>query len=101
MAGADLVKPKDTTAPTPASRAASKFETLCMRPSPAISIFESSGYSECLDRISAIGGTRLPLATYRLQFNAKFRFADAELLRGYLVSLSISHCYGSPLLQAR
>lgn len=72
-----------------------------MRPAPATSIFESTGYSECLDRISATGGAARPLATYRLQFNATFRFADAELLLGYLDALGISHCYASPLLQAR
>ena len=44
---------------------------------------------------------QIPLATYRLQFNANFRFADAEKLVPYLRSLGISHLYSSPQFQAR
>ncbi|MGH9564764.1 MAG: malto-oligosyltrehalose synthase, partial [Candidatus Angelobacter sp.] len=42
-----------------------------------------------------------PLSTYRLQFNADFRFANARHLVGYLHALGISHVYSSPVLQAR
>src|SRR5207302_1139020 len=72
-----------------------------MRTSPAISILEDSGYSECLDRLSASGGVPRPLATYRLQLNANFRIADAERLLPYVEALGITHLYVSPLLQAR
>src|SRR5579872_2976286 len=65
------------------------------------SIVESSGYSECLDRLSAGGGTRRPLATYRLQFNSNFRFKDAEQLLDYLEGLGITDIYASPVLRAR
>jgi (1->4)-alpha-D-glucan 1-alpha-D-glucosylmutase len=44
---------------------------------------------------------QIPVATYRLQFNANFRFADAEKLVPYLRSLGISHLYSSPQFQAR
>jgi (1->4)-alpha-D-glucan 1-alpha-D-glucosylmutase len=44
---------------------------------------------------------QIPLATYRIQFNANFRFADAEKLTPYLCALGISHLYSSPQLQAR
>lgn len=44
---------------------------------------------------------QIPLATYRFQFNANFRFADAEKLVPYLHALGISHLYASPLLQAK
>lgn len=44
---------------------------------------------------------QIPLATYRLQFNANFSFADAERLVPYLQAFGISHLYASPLLQAR
>lgn len=44
---------------------------------------------------------RIPSATYRVQFNSHFRFADAEKLIPYLHSLGISHLYSSPHLQAR
>ncbi len=44
---------------------------------------------------------QIPVATYRLQFNANYRFADAERLIPYLRSLGISHLYSSPQFQAR
>src|ERR1041385_4748623 len=44
---------------------------------------------------------KLPSATYRLQFNAEFTFADAEKLLPYLHELGISHVYSSPLMKAR
>jgi maltooligosyltrehalose synthase len=42
-----------------------------------------------------------PLATYRLQFNATFTFAQACALLPYLHALGITTCYASPYLQAR
>jgi (1->4)-alpha-D-glucan 1-alpha-D-glucosylmutase len=42
-----------------------------------------------------------PRATYRLQFHAGFRFADATALVPYLASLGVSHVYASPYLKAR
>ncbi|HWF38321.1 MAG TPA: malto-oligosyltrehalose synthase [Candidatus Acidoferrales bacterium] len=44
---------------------------------------------------------RIPSATYRLQFNARFRFHDAEKIVPYLHDLGISHLYASPVLQAK
>jgi (1->4)-alpha-D-glucan 1-alpha-D-glucosylmutase len=41
-----------------------------------------------------------PLSTYRLQFNAAFRFANARQLVGYLHALGVSHIYSSPILKA-
>jgi (1->4)-alpha-D-glucan 1-alpha-D-glucosylmutase len=43
----------------------------------------------------------IPLATYRLQFNRNFTFAQATELVPYLASLGISHVYASPYLRAR
>jgi len=43
---------------------------------------------------------RVPLATYRLQFNRNFTFRDARELIPYLDALGISDCYASPVLQA-
>jgi (1->4)-alpha-D-glucan 1-alpha-D-glucosylmutase len=43
----------------------------------------------------------VPLATYRLQFNSKFRFRDAIGILDYLRDLGISHVYASPLLTSR
>ena len=41
-----------------------------------------------------------PRATYRLQFHAGFRLADATALVPYLSELGVSHLYASPLLKA-
>jgi (1->4)-alpha-D-glucan 1-alpha-D-glucosylmutase len=43
----------------------------------------------------------VPVSTYRLQFSAHLRFADAAALGGYLHRLGISAVYASPLFQAR
>jgi (1->4)-alpha-D-glucan 1-alpha-D-glucosylmutase len=44
---------------------------------------------------------KIPLATYRLQFNRDFTFAQAAKIVPYLAQLGISHCYASPYLRAR
>jgi len=41
-----------------------------------------------------------PAATYRLQFNATFTFADATAIVGYLHALGISHAYASSYFKA-
>ena len=43
----------------------------------------------------------VPRATYRVQFHAGFRFADAERVLPYLADLGVSHLYASPYLKAR
>ena len=43
----------------------------------------------------------IPRATYRLQFNREFTFADARRIVPYLARLGISHVYASPILKAR
>src|SRR5262245_12287170 len=72
-----------------------------MRSTPSVLTPESKGISECLDRLAAQKRSARPLATYRLQFNAGFRFEDARRLAGYLHALGISHLYSSPILQAQ
>jgi (1->4)-alpha-D-glucan 1-alpha-D-glucosylmutase len=44
--------------------------------------------------------TRIPVSTYRLQFNRGFTFSDARRLVPYLHALGITDCYCSPLLKA-
>jgi (1->4)-alpha-D-glucan 1-alpha-D-glucosylmutase len=44
---------------------------------------------------------RAVTATYRLQFNAGFTFADAQELVPYLADLGVSHLYASPIFAAR
>ena len=44
---------------------------------------------------------RIPVATYRLQFNRHFRFQDARALVSHLARLGISDLYASPVLKAR
>jgi (1->4)-alpha-D-glucan 1-alpha-D-glucosylmutase len=48
-----------------------------------------------------MNSARIPLATYRLQFNRNFTFKQATELVPYLAELGISHCYASPYLKAR
>ena len=72
-----------------------------MRANPAILITESSGISECLDRLASEKRSARPLSTYRLQFNASFRFEHARRVIGYLHALGVSHVYSSPILKAR
>src|SRR5512146_443982 len=64
-------------------------------------LYETSGISECLDRLTAHKIQLVPGATYRLQFNQEFGFRDAKALVPYLRALGISTCYASPLLEAR
>ena len=49
----------------------------------------------------ALAGARVPRATYRLQLNREFDFADAARLVPYLDALGVSHIYCSPYLRAR
>src|SRR5688572_16729603 len=44
---------------------------------------------------------RIPISTYRLQFNREFRFADALKLVDYLQELGVTDVYASPLVKAR
>ncbi|OPX20620.1 MAG: malto-oligosyltrehalose synthase [Desulfobacca sp. 4484_104] len=44
---------------------------------------------------------KIPRATYRLQFNADFNFAQARELAPYLAELGISDIYASPIFKAR
>ncbi|MBK5259356.1 MAG: malto-oligosyltrehalose synthase [Thermoanaerobaculia bacterium] len=44
---------------------------------------------------------RVPLATYRVQFNAGFTFEDARHIAPYLAELGITDLYASPILKAR
>lgn len=72
-----------------------------MRSNPSVLIAETSGISECLDRLAAQKRSVRPVSTYRLQFNAGFGFQDARRVVGYLHALGISHVYASPVLKAR
>ena len=47
-----------------------------------------------------IPGRRIPVSTYRLQFNQSFSFKDAAHLVPYLHDLGITDCYASPYLKA-
>ncbi len=43
----------------------------------------------------------IPISTYRLQFNFKFKFSDAQAILPYLKKLGISDLYASPIFRAR
>jgi len=72
-----------------------------MRSNPAVFTTETSGISECMDRLAAQKRGVRPLSTYRLQFNSEFTFVQARRLVGYLHALGVSHVYSSPILKAR
>jgi (1->4)-alpha-D-glucan 1-alpha-D-glucosylmutase len=44
---------------------------------------------------------RIPLATYRIQFNSEFGFDNAEKIVDYLTNLGVSELYASPIFKAR
>src|SRR5580765_3667085 len=44
---------------------------------------------------------RIPISTYRVQFNRNFRFVDALGIVDYLHELGITDLYASPILKAR
>jgi (1->4)-alpha-D-glucan 1-alpha-D-glucosylmutase len=44
---------------------------------------------------------RIPIATYRIQFNSQFGFKDAQKIASYLSNLGISDLYASPIFKAR
>ena len=44
---------------------------------------------------------RIPISTYRLQFNGSFTFTDAKAIVPYLSQLGVSDIYASPYLKAR
>ena len=48
-----------------------------------------------------MNGIRVPVATYRIQFNLGFRFVDARDLVPYLNDLGITDLYASPRFKAR
>jgi (1->4)-alpha-D-glucan 1-alpha-D-glucosylmutase len=50
--------------------------------------------------MTRVDPSRLPLTTYRLQFNRDFRFSDARDLVPYLTELGVTECYCSPYLKA-
>src|SRR5437762_398068 len=43
---------------------------------------------------------RIPASTYRLQFNTRFTFRDAQAIADYLHCLGITDCYASSYLKA-
>jgi (1->4)-alpha-D-glucan 1-alpha-D-glucosylmutase len=51
--------------------------------------------------INSSFGPRIPVSTYRLQFNRHFRFSDAGGIVPYLHDLGISDVYASPYFKAK
>ena len=47
------------------------------------------------------GTARVPVSTYRLQFNRDFTFAAARALADYFDALGVTDVYSSPILRAR
>jgi len=56
--------------------------------------------ADALLSVPVVASTRVPLSTYRLQFNGAFTFRDARAVVDYLHDLGISDCYASSYLMA-
>ena len=71
---------------------------------PLVSVFMSDNSGavrlDCPLDQAIVMSARIPLATYRLQFNAGFTLEHAAALIDYLRDLGISDCYASPLALA-
>ncbi|MGZ4816807.1 MAG: malto-oligosyltrehalose synthase, partial [Terriglobales bacterium] len=72
-----------------------------MRAAIGLPTVESPQIAECIQELIGQKESTRPGSTYRLQFNADFRFEDARKLLPYLHALGITHCYASPILRAR
>ena len=57
--------------------------------------------AEAPRQVAGAREAQIPRATYRLQLNAGFTFADATALVPYLAALGVSHLYCSPYFRAR
>ena len=63
---------------------------------------DQTNNSPILRAIQQVADERhIPIATYRLQFNADFTFHDAKQLLGYLDDLGINDVYASPIFLPR
>ena len=56
--------------------------------------------ADALLLLHVVAVARVPLSTYRLQFNSGFTFRDARAVVDYLHDLGISDCYASSYLKA-
>jgi (1->4)-alpha-D-glucan 1-alpha-D-glucosylmutase len=72
-----------------------------MRAAIGLPVVENKELANCLERLCSDKQSRRPISTYRLQFNAGFKFEDARQLLPYLHALGVTHCYASPILRAR
>ena len=71
--------------------------------SPAARGTQPAGFSVAHPAASRLemSATRVPSATYRIQLNGDFRFADVHKILDYLSELGISDLYLSPILASR
>jgi (1->4)-alpha-D-glucan 1-alpha-D-glucosylmutase len=61
----------------------------------------ASDDSRLIIRSCITSAMRIPLATYRIQFNPQFGFRSATKIVNYLEALGISDIYASPIFKAR
>ncbi|WP_050436224.1 malto-oligosyltrehalose synthase [Chondromyces crocatus] len=62
---------------------------------------EATEAEDLLEKVAAELRADVPRATYRVQLNAGFTFADARLWTTYLADLGVSHLYSSPFFKAK
>lgn len=82
-------------------RSKSRDTFLRRRPVRTTALFQARGARKADATGSQPTAKQIPSASYRLQFNREFTLRQAAGLAGYLRELGISHCYASPLFEAR
>ncbi|HEV2275964.1 MAG TPA: malto-oligosyltrehalose synthase [Acidobacteriaceae bacterium] len=60
----------------------------------------SNDIGVCVNQVIQARG-RAPISTYRVQMHARFTFANARAILGYLKKLGIGDLYSSPIFEAR
>jgi len=93
-----MAEGEDTSKRAGAASAPVTAATTGVTPSPADQsaaeeMFELAAHKLCVARV--------PLATYRVQFNKMFTFEDATRLADYMAQLGVSELYASPFFKAR
>jgi len=98
-----LDSPEKSSAPEPANAPVSPTPTPTPIPIDRPQGPEGELLAEEIFELAApkLATARVPVATYRVQFNGSFTFEDATALAQYLADLGVSDLYASPFFRAR
>jgi|Deesub1362A_J573_1020465.scaffolds.fasta_scaffold00168_22 (1->4)-alpha-D-glucan 1-alpha-D-glucosylmutase len=68
---------------------------------PKENLISDERIKEIFEQVASNLPPRLPVSTYRVQFNNQFRFSDAKAIIPYLHALGITDIYASPYFAAQ